>query len=109
MNKELYEVDRQYYKDFISQIKPSARDVVIEEDDQIATTKVISINTKKLLCARESHKKTQVPEKYYIYNMPEQDETQPFIPKRQLVLETREQVQAFFDFLSKYQKEHDEK
>lgn len=109
MNKEIYEVDRNYYKDFLSQIKSCARDVTVEEDDEKMTTSVYSIKTNKILCARESYKADNISEKYYIYNLPDQDEMQPLIPKRQLVLKTREEVQAFFDALSRYNKEHENK
>ena len=41
--------------------------------------------------------------------MPEDYERQAPIPKQQVVLETKEQVQAFFDFLAKKAKEENNK
>jgi len=38
--------------------------------------------------------------------MPDNDERRAPIPKMKLVLETREEVQAFFDAISKMNKEH---
>ena len=57
-------------------------------------------NTNKLLCAREYCSLEDVPEKYYIFEIPDNDERQAPIPKYQLKLETKEEVQAFFDFLA---------
>ena len=48
-----------------------------------------------------------LPEEYYIFKLPEPDEWGDAIPKRKIILETEEEVQAFFDALSKLKKEHE--
>lgn len=40
-------------------------------------------------------------EKYYIFKMPEDDERIPPAPIRRIVLEDKDEVQAFFDILNK--------
>ena len=44
-------------------------------------------------------------EKYYIWSMPVAEESQPAIPKYKLVLENKDEVQAFINFLQEQQKE----
>jgi len=71
-------------------------------------TKIFSKNTNKCLCSRMTYIAKYgdpEPEKYYIFEMPEPYERNAPVPKTQIVLNTKEEVQAFFDFLSKRQKE----
>ena len=103
-NREIYEVGRADYAAFVEGIKPSARDIRIEEEGATVFTNIYSASRNMLLCGRASN--PDIPEKYYIYASPTAEESQPQIPKTRLVLETREQVQAFFDIISKLQKEH---
>ena len=91
MDNSIYEVTREDYKGFVNQIKPECRDVKIEK---IGTTHV---------AAKVFSKKTG--EKYYIFEMPDWDERCEPVPVRKLVLETKEEVQAFFDAIAKLQKE----
>lgn len=105
IDNSIYEVTRNEYKGFVEQIKPECRRVAIEEVDKKHTaTKIFSINTEKCLCSRVTYSAdygTSEPEKYYIFEMPENYERQAPIPKQQIVLKTKEEVQAFFDFLAK--------
>ena len=109
MDNSIYEVTREDYKGFVNQIKPECRDVKIEK---IGTThvaaKVFSKKTGKCLCSRVSYSVDYgepEPEKYYIFEMPDWDERCEPVPVRKLVLETKEEVQAFFDAIAKLQKE----
>ena len=108
IDNSIYEVTRNEYKGFVEQIKPEYRRVEIEEVDKKHTaTKIFSINTGKCLCSRVTYSAdygTPEPEKYYVFEMPENYERQAPIPKQQIVLETKEEVQAFFDFLAKKNK-----
>ncbi len=100
-NKELYEVTRDEYVGFLDQIKPECRNVEKVEEDNIVTLNVYSKKTNKLLCSRVAPQDDH--EYYYVINMPDDDERCAAKPKRKIVLETREEVQAFFDILNKIQ------
>lgn len=108
IDNSIYEVTRNEYKGFVEQIKPECRRVEIEEVDKKHTAiKIFSINTGKCLCSRVTYSAdygTPEPEKYYVFEMPENYERQMPIPKQQIVLKTKEEVQAFFDFLAKKNK-----
>ena len=108
IDNSIYEVTRNDYKGFVEQIKPECRRVEIEEVDKKHTvTKIFSTNTGKCLCSRVTYSADYgepEPEKYYVFEMPEKYERQAPIPKQQLILETKEEVQAFFDFLAKKNK-----
>lgn len=110
-DNSIYEVSRGEYKGFVEQIKPEYKRVEsIKIDDIHQATKIFSTNTNKCLCSRLTYIAeygTPEPEKYYIFEMPEPYERQAPIPKLQITLETKEQVQAFFDFLAKKEKEND--
>ena len=112
-DNSIYEVTRNEYKGFVEQIKPECRRVEIEEVDKKHTaTKIFSINTGKCLCSRVTYSAdygTPDPEKYYVFEMPENYERQAPIPKQQIVLETKEEVQAFFDFLAEKIKKENNK
>lgn len=112
-DNSIYEVTRNEYKGFIEQIKPEHRRVEVVEIDPIHTaTKTFSINTGKCLCSRLTYSANYgepEPEKYYVFEMPEDYERQAPIPKQQIVLETKEEVQAFFDFLAQQAKKETNK
>lgn len=113
IDKNLYEVSRNEYKGFVEQIKPEYRRIEIEKVDKEHTAaKIFSINTGKCLCSRVTYSADYgepESEKYYVFEMPEKYERQAPIPKQQLILETKEEVQAFFDFLAKKMKEENNK
>ena len=109
MDNSIYEVNREDYKNFIEQIIPGCGRVETLEAGTYLFTYVYSTKTNKRLCGKKtfigknSHKK--IPEKYYIYEMPDNDERRNPIPKMKLVLESQQEVQAFFNALSKLNKE----
>ena len=113
LNNSIYEVTRDEYKGFVEQIKPECRRVEVVEINKTHTAaKIFSLKTGKCLCSRVSYTAeygTPEPEKYYVFEMPDDDERQAPIPKQQIVLETKEEVQAFFDFLAKKAKEENNK
>ena len=109
MDNSIYEVTREDYKGFVNQIKPECRDVKIEE---IGTThvaaKIYSKKTGKCLCSRVSYSVDYgepEPERYYIFEMPEDDERQAPVPVQKIVLNSKEEVQAFFDAIKKLQEQ----
>ena len=109
MDSSIYEVTRDDYKGFVSQIKPECRDVRIEEigDTHIAA-KIYSKKTGKCLCSRVAYSADYGdpdPEKYYIFEMPDNDERCAPIPVQRITLTSKEEVQAFFDAIKKLQEE----
>ena len=103
MYNELYEVTREEYKSFVERIYPEAG--YLKEtylDGQISIVEFYSNKTNQLWCSRVS--KEDEAEKYFIFNFPEAEEWGPPIPKRKIILETKEEVQALFDALAELRK-----
>ena len=109
MESNIFEVSRNEYKGFVEEIKPECRRVeVVQISNNHMAAKIYSKKTGKCLCSRVAYcgkSDEPEPEKYYIFEMPDDDESQASIPVRQLVLSSKEEVQAFFDALSKLNKE----
>ena len=104
----LFEVSREEYKQFVKRIKPGCGEIANEEINRHAmATKIMSKKTGKCLCSRVCYD-DETPEQYYIFEIPDADESQEYIPCKKVVLETREQVQAFFDVMAKLSKENKE-
>ena len=109
MDSSIYEVTRDDYKGFVNQIKPECRDVKIEEiGDTHVAAKIYSKKTGKCLCSRVAYSVDYGdpdPEKYYIFEMPDNDERCAPIPVQRITLTSKEEVQAFFDVVKKLQEE----
>lgn len=108
MNDDLYEVERDEYVSFVSEINPNMREVKTEQLANYIWTRIYSKNTNKLLCARKLWN-DHSDEKYFIYEIPEDDERVPPKPIQHITLETREEVQAFFNALSAAMKHQEKK
>ena len=104
MDNEIYEVSRDEYVGFNDQIKPEYKETAIFHLEDCTIIKVISKKTGKHLCTRVIPEEDT--EHYYVFNMPDDDERQPGKPVKKIVLETKEEVQTFFDILSKISKEN---
>lgn len=102
MDNEIYEVNRDQYAGFMSEIKPECLDVEVSHLEDCTIIKVQSKKTGKHLCSRIIPEEAE--EHYYIFNMPDGDERQRGRPVRKITLETKEEVQTFFDALSKVMK-----
>ena len=109
MDNSIYEVTRDDYKGFVNQIKPECRDVKVEEIGDIhIAAKIYSKKTGKCLCSRVAYSADYGdpdPEKYYIFEMPDDDERCAPIPVQRITLTSKEEVQAFFDAVKKLQEE----
>ena len=106
-NKEIYEVTKTDFRAFAERLKPECcRTETIQPNEDFLQMYTYSKKTNILLCGRE--KELNASEKYYIFNYPEQDEWGPPIPKMKLVLETHEEVQAFFDALQKMKEQQND-
>ena len=105
MDKEIYEVTRDEYVGFLDQINPKSRLAEKEVENGTTSLRVLSIKTGKLLCERVISPDNE--EQYYVYEMPDDDERIAPRPRMRIQLETKEEVQSFFDILSQLQKEAD--
>lgn len=106
MNEDLYEVDRETYRVFVKQIKSGCGKVFEEENKDFVFYKIKSVKNDTLWCGRKVFNNNQ-KEKYYIFEFPTAEESQKYIPRQKIVLETTEQVQKFFDYLKKEQQKND--
>ena len=102
MNNDIYEVERDDYVGFIGQLNKQMMDVEQTYKNDSNVLRIYSKTTGKHLCTRIIAQ--DGTEKYYVVNMTE--DSKRVTPKkiRQIKLETREEVQAFFDILNKVQK-----
>lgn len=108
MNESIFEVSRDDYKYFIETIKSETKNIITEKlDDWHEVTKIFSKKTGKCLASRITHipyeDEAREPEKYYIFELPNDDERMAPIPHMKIVLETKEEVQAFLDGIKKLQ------
>lgn len=106
LNESIFEVSRAEYKSFVETIKPETRRLEeIQLDKWHKATRIFSKKTGKCLTSRITHliedEEMHEPEKYYIFEMPDDDERLAPIPRARVILETKEEVQAFFDGLKK--------
>ena len=102
MNNDIYEVESDDYVGFIGQLNKQMMDVEQTYKNDSNVLRIYSKTTGKHLCTRIIAQ--DGTEKYYVVNMPEDSERVTPKKIRQIKLETREEVQAFFDILNKVQK-----
>jgi len=107
MDNSVYEVERDDYAAFIGQLNKSMMDVENYVEQNYTFLKIKSRKTGKHLSTRIiSHEDGE--EKYFIFQMPDDDERVAPKPIRKITLETKEEVQAFLNALGKLQeKGHD--
>lgn len=102
MDNSIYEVTRDEYAGFIGQLNKQMCDVEQFFEDGMTIMKIKSKATGTHFCTRI------IPEDdiehYFIFNMPEDNERIAPKPVMKVTLETKEEVQAFFDALNKLQK-----
>lgn len=106
MDNSIYEVTRDEYVGFLWQIKKEAMRTETEKINDFNFIKTYSVNTGTHLCTRviPSEDNETDEEHYYIFNMPNDQERQSPKPVRKIVLETKKEVQEFFNILSKISK-----
>ena len=106
MNEEFYEVTRADYKNFLETVKSEVREIKELNKDDYHYIEVYSKTTGELLASRKFYMGDEKNEEhYYIWNLPCPEDSVPPIAKYQLKLETREEVQAFLNFLAEQSKE----
>lgn len=104
----IYEVERDDYVGFIGQLNKQMMDVEQFYEEDMSIMKIKSKATGKHLCTRIIS--NDGDEHYYVFNMPEDNERIAPRPVMKVTLETKEQVQDFFNALNKLQleaKKHD--
>ena len=101
-NQDIYEVERNDYAGFIGQLNKEKCEMEQYYDKDSTIIKIKSKSTQNLLCMRIIPDNEK--EKYYIFKMSEDDERIPPAPIRRIVLENKDEVQAFFDILNKIQR-----
>lgn len=103
MSNDIYEVTRDEYAGFIGQLNKEKCDVEQYFEDGITIMKIKSKTTGVHFCTRI------IPEDdvehYYVFNMPLPEERITPKPVMKVKLETKEEVQAFFNALAKLQQE----
>ena len=103
MDNSIYEVERGDYVGFLEQIRPDCKDSSVQHFEDTTVIKVFSRTTGMHLATRIIPEAG--PEHYYVFTMPLPEERCDPKPVQQVELKTREEVQKFFDILSKIQKE----
>lgn len=104
MDNSIYEVDRDDYVGFLGQLNKEMMDLENYDYPDGYIVKIKSKKTGKHLTTRiidNEHNE----EKYYVFNMPDDDER--IEPKgiMKITLNTKEEVQALFDAINKLQLE----
>ena len=99
---EIYEVDKDAFTGYKDQLKMSCIRVKneLKEQEVVSSEKFYSIATGALLCEKTFNTDTQEMQ-YYIYEMPQDSERKAAPRKRIIELQTQEEVQQFFNCLTK--------
>lgn len=106
MNNDIYEVTRDEYVGFLNQLNKNKCNVEQLYQENATILKIFSKQTGAHLTTRIIPENE--PEQYYIFNMPTSDERIAPRPIQKITLETKEEVQAFFDILNKLQEKKDD-
>ena len=111
MYDERFEVDRVDYKNFFQTLKPDCKKIEEKQlDGGFTAVETYSVKNNKYLASRVYNiEDDSIPEKYYIFELPDADEVNPPLPYTRIVLDSKEQVQAFFDCLSKSKEEENDR
>ena len=102
MDNSIYEVTRDEYVGFIGQLNKEMMDVEQYYEEDLTIMKIRSKNTGIHLCTRIISDES---EHYYVFNMPADDERIAPKPVMKVTLNSKEEVQKFFDALNKLQLE----
>ena len=105
MDNSIYEVERDDYVGFIGQLNKQMMDVEQAYKNDCSIISIYSKATGKHLCTRIIAQ--DGTEKYYVVHMPEDNERQAAPAVRRIVLETPEEVEAFFKVLNEVTRKND--
>jgi len=101
MDNSIYEVERDEYVGFIGQLNKEKCEVEQYYQEDMTIMKIKSKITGIHLCTRIIP--AEGDEHYYVFNMPLDDERVAPKAVMKVTLDTKEEVQAFFDALNKLQ------
>lgn len=101
MDDNIFEVTRDEYAGVIAQINPKTSDIETVHEDWGTSIRIrnktgIHFTTRNISCDGEEH--------YYVFELPHGEDCLPPKAIRKITLETKEEVQAFFDALNKIQR-----
>ena len=103
MDNSIYEVERDEYVGFIGQLNKQMCDVEQFYEEDMTIMKIKSKATGTHFCTRIIPEDGE--EHYFIFNMPADNERVEPKPVMKITLNTKEEVQTFFDALNKLQLE----
>lgn len=103
MDNSIYEVERDEYVGFIGQLNKSMMDVEQEYAADLTLIKIRSKTTDEILCTRIIADDGE--EHYFVFKMPLDEERIAPKPVMKITLDTKEEVQAFFDVINKLELE----
>ena len=98
--KDYLEVNAAEYRSFVKELKPNFFHKEEEVFDTGKAYYIINNDDDKLICGNSYNNKTGEV-KYYIVNMPNNEARVAPQSVRRIVLETEEEVKAFFDIINK--------
>lgn len=107
MNKELFSVSRGEYADFFKGLKISMVDIINENTESFMETTTYSKKSRKKLCSRICYKDMETPEEYYIFEIPDAEESVEYIPGVKVTLTSKEQVQKVLEYISAERKKQE--
>ena len=102
MDNSIYEVGRDEYAGVIVQINPKTSDIETYHEEYGT---VIKIKNKEGVHFTTRIISNDGEEQYYVFTLPQGEDCLPPKAIRKITLDTKEEVQAFFDALNKLQKE----
>ena len=107
---DIYKVSRDEYVGFVSQINPAHKKVIVDEKNpSLIKVYTYSKDERRLFAARFIKKDEDevIEEEYYAVEMPHIEERQAPKKVQTITLESKEEVQAFFDILNSQKKKND--
>lgn len=107
MDENIYEVEKDEYKGFLSQIDPKKYSAKQEKNDGVYWIKIYSTTTGKLLCARELYSETY-EEHYYVFEMPPVEDRIKPKPVMKITLDDPKEIQEFYKIIAQAVKEQED-
>ena len=108
MFEDIYEVTHNDYRGFVRQLNSSrVSKVPIKNADDITIGEEFHSNKNDILLCAAVQEDEEQPVKYYIINMPDNDERIAAKPVRHVILREKEEAKLFLDFISSQLKRDD--
>jgi len=104
MDMDIYEVSRDEYAGVIGQINPNTSDIETYHEDYGTVVKIKNKEGVHFTTRIIPYDENEI-EHYYVFTLPQGEDCLPPKKIRKIILDTKEDVQAFFDVLNQLQKE----